>query len=92
MTSTFCQSREICFACVTVKNFQTDQVSIKTDSAQMDMDRDPNQQNFGFAVCASLHAGFQTSMYTVSKHEIYVAVSLLSVVVKIAQNDYNPGK
>ena len=58
----------------------------------MDMDRDSSQQNFGFAVCASLHAGFQASMYTLSKHELFVAISLLSVVVKIAQNDYDPGK
>ena len=35
----------------------------------------------------SLDAGFQASMYTISKHKLYVAVSLLSVVVKFAQKD-----
>ena len=38
---------------------------------------------------SSLHASFQASMYTISKHKLCVAVSLLSVVVKIAQNDYS---
>ena len=33
---------------------------------------------------SSLHAGFQASMsYTISKHKLYVAVFLLSVVVKL---------
>ena len=50
MTSASCHRREICLAHVTVQNFQN-QVSVKTASTQMDMDRDPSQQNLHQPAC-----------------------------------------
>ena len=78
MLPTSCQSREICLARVTV------QFVFKSgfDQNYYRLDRYGQRS----AVCASLHAGFEASMHTISKYELYVALSFLSVVVKLAQN------
>ena len=72
MTSTSCQSGEICLAFENVKiKFQS-----KLLLAQMDTDRDPSQQNFGFAFCCCLHAGFST-IYGPSMPTNYKAIHIL---------------